>query len=163
MINADKPGGLPDIPKTVWDLRPAVSIIMEFEGCFLKAYRDPVGVLTIGYGHTDGVYEGQEISSDRAIELLMSDIDLFSKGVDNLVKVLLTNSERCALISFSFNVGLGALSKSTLLAKLNNGDTIGAADQFLLWNHAGGKVLPGLTRRREAERDLFLRQDTILA
>ena len=138
--------------------------IKGFESLRLKAYRDAVGVWTIGYGSTSGVKEGQIITREEAEDLLIHDVWFFEVGVRDLVKVPLTQEQFDALVSFAFNVGLDqdeddkaeGLGDSTLLKKLNKGDYQGAGDQFLLWNKAGGKVLRGLTRRREAERLLFL-------
>ena len=140
-------------------MNPAIPLIKEFEGCKLKAYKCPADVWTIGYGHTDGVKEGDEITQQEADRLLASDVELFTTGVQRLVHSDINRNQLGALVSFSFNVGLGNLRHSTLLRMVNAGDFVGAADQFLRWNKAGGKVLPGLTRRREAERQLFLKED----
>lgn len=141
-----------------------INLIKNFEGLRLKAYKDPVGVITIGYGHTFGVKLGQTITKEQAEFYLKSDLRKFEKGVDSLVSVNLNQSQFDALVSFSFNCGLGALQKSTLLKLLNKGDYQGAADQFLRWDKAGGRSLPGLTRRRKAERALFLtaQQKTVM-
>ncbi|MNQ87056.1 Lysozyme RrrD [compost metagenome] len=80
----------------------------------------------------------------------------YEKGVEQSVVVLFTQEQFDALVSFTYNLGINALKGSTLLRKLNSGDYEGAADEFLKWNKAGGKILSGLTRRREAERMLFL-------
>ncbi len=135
-----------------------LDLIKDFEGMKLKAYKDIVGVLTIGYGHTGAdVHEGQEITKEQAEELLQSDMSIFEKGVEEACSGLsLTDNEFAALVSFSFNLGLGSLKSSTLLKKLKSNDRTGAADEFQRWNKAGGKVVAGLTRRRLAERDLFL-------
>ena len=140
-------------------MNPAIPLIKEFEGCKLKAYKCPADVWTIGYGHTDGVKEGDEITQQEADRLLASDVELFTTGVQRLVHSDINRNQLGALVSFSFNVGLGNLRHSTLLRMVNAGDFVGAADQFLRWNKAGGKVLAGLTRRREAERQLFLKED----
>jgi lysozyme len=136
-----------------------VDLIKHFESLQLDAYRCSAGVWTIGYGHTKGVKQGDRITEQEAERLLESDLELFERGVLRSVKVKLTQSQFDALVSFSFNVGLGALGHSTLLRRLNEGDIFGAADQFLRWDKAGGKVLAGLVRRRKAERALFLGQD----
>ena len=143
-------------------MNPAVPIIKEFEGCKLKAYLCPAGVWTIGYGHTDGVKEGDEITQQEADRLLASDVDLFTAGVQRLVTSDINRNQLGALTSFAFNVGLGNLRHSTLLRLVNKGDFVGAANQFSRWNKAGGKVLAGLTRRREAERKLFLKEENEL-
>ena len=136
-----------------------LDLIKSFEGLRLSAYRDPVGIWTIGYGTTRGVREGMQITERMADELLLGDVAYFENVVRSLVKVSLTDNEFSALVSFVYNLGEGNLSRSTLLKKLNAGDKAGAADEFLRWNRAGGKALRGLTRRREAERALFLSTD----
>ena len=137
-------------------MNPAVHLIKEFEGCKLQAYKCPADVWTIGYGHTDGVKEGDVITQEKADALLAADIDLFSSGVKRLVSANLDYNQLGALVSFAFNVGLGNFRHSSLLRLVNQGDFLDAANEFLKWNKANGKVLPGLTRRREAERALFL-------
>ena len=134
-----------------------ISLIKSFEGLSLKAYKDSVGVTTIGYGSTGPhVSMGQTITEAQAESLLKNDLSRFEKGVSDLVTAPLNQNQFDALVSFSFNLGLGNLKSSTLLRKLNSLDYSGAAKEFERWNKAGGKVLAGLTRRRIAERDLFL-------
>lgn len=138
-----------------------IALIKEFEGCKLTAYQDSVGVWTIGYGWTqpvDGkpIRAGMTIKQETAERLLKTGLVSYESDVSRLVKVGLTQGQYDALVSFTYNLGARSLSTSTLLRKLNAGDYAGAADEFLLWNKAGGKVLNGLTRRREAERALFL-------
>ncbi len=138
-----------------------IALIKEFEGCKLTAYQDSVGVWTIGYGWTqpvDGkpIRAGMTIKQETAERLLKTGLVSYESDVSRLVKVGLTQGQFDALVSFTYNLGGRALSTSTLLRKLNAGDYAGAADEFLRWNKAGGKVLNGLTRRREAERALFL-------
>lgn len=138
-----------------------IALIKEFEGCKLTAYQDSVGVWTIGYGWTqpvDGkpIRAGMTIKQETAERLLKTGLVSYESDVSRLVKVGLTQGKFDALVSFTYNLGARSLSTSTLLRKLNAGDYAGAADEFLRWNKAGGKVLNGLTRRREAERALFL-------
>lgn len=138
-----------------------IALIKEFEGCKLTAYQDSVGVWTIGYGWTqpvDGklIHAGMTIKQETAERLLKTGLVSYENDVSRLVKVGLTQGQFDALVSFTYNLGARSLSTSTLLRKLNAGDYAGAADEFLRWNKAGGKVLNGLTRRREAERALFL-------
>ena len=138
-----------------------ISLIKQFEGCKLTAYQDSVGVWTIGYGWTkpvDGkpIRAGMTIKQETAERLLKTGLVSYENDVSRLVKVDLTQGQFDALVSFTYNLGVRSLSTSTLLRKLNAGDYAGAADEFLRWNKAGGKVLNGLTRRREAERALFL-------
>ncbi|KVJ11159.1 lysozyme [Enterobacter asburiae] len=138
-----------------------IALIKQFEGCKLTAYQDSVGVWTIGYGWTqpvDGkpIGAGMTIKQETAERLLKTGLVSYESDVSRLVKVGLTQGQFDALVSFTYNLGVRSLSTSTLLRKLNAGDYAGAADEFLRWNKAGGKVLNGLTRRREAERALFL-------
>ncbi|HAV1633657.1 TPA: lysozyme [Enterobacter hormaechei subsp. steigerwaltii] len=138
-----------------------IALIKQFEGCKLTAYQDSVGVWTIGYGWTqpvDGkpIRAGMTIKQETAERLLKTGLVSYEIDVSRLVKVSLTQGQFDALVSFTYNLGARSLSTSTLLRKLNAGDYAGAADEFLRWNKAGGKVLNGLTRRREAERALFL-------
>ncbi|SOD97035.1 lysozyme [Caenispirillum bisanense] len=139
----------------------AATIVAEFEGCRLEAYRCPAGVWTIGIGTTrtpDGapIRPGMRIDADTAEAWLRHDLEAFDRAVDRLVTVGLTVHQRAALVSFTYNVGVTAFAGSTLLRKLNAGDYLGAAAEFPRWNRAGGRVLAGLTRRRAAERALFL-------
>ena len=140
-------------------MNPAIPLIKEFEGCKLKAYKCPADVWTIGYGHTSGVKEGDEITQQEADRLLADDVHSFTAGVQRLVTSDINRNQLGALVSFAYNLGLGNLRHSTLLKLVNAGDFVGAANQFSRWNKAGGKVLTGLTRRREAERQLFLKED----
>ncbi|EPU9086317.1 lysozyme [Enterobacter hormaechei] len=138
-----------------------IALIKQFEGCKLLAYQDSVGVWTIGYGWTqpvDGkpIRAGMSINQETAERLLKTGLVSYENDVSRLVKVRLAQWQFDALVSFTYNLGARSLSTSTLLRKLNAGDYAGAADEFLRWNKAGGKVLNGLTRRREAERALFL-------
>lgn len=137
-----------------------IDLIKEFEGCKLKAYRDIVGVLTIGYGATGAdVTEGLEITQEEADKRLLADIEQFERGVMRVVKVPLTDNQLAALVSFTYNLGIGSLWRSTLLQLLNKGDYEGAAMEFEKWNRAGGQVVHGLTRRRKAEKELFNQKD----
>lgn len=133
-----------------------LDMVKKYEGLYTKAYRDPVGILTIGYGHTGSdVREGQTITKAQATELLRKDLGTAENAVRKAVKVPLTQGQFDALVSFTFNCGAGALQKSTLLQKLNAGDYAGAQAEFAKWNHGGGRVLPGLTRRRNEEAQMF--------
>lgn len=136
-----------------------VGLIKSFEGLRLKAYQDAVGVWTIGYGTTRGVKPGQEISEAQAEALLKTDLNRFERDVSQAVRVPINDNQFAAIVSFTYNVGSGAMRSSTLLRKLNRRDIYGAANEFPRWNRAGGRVLAGLTRRRNAERALFLGQD----
>ncbi|AYO38479.1 lysozyme [Serratia sp. P2ACOL2] len=138
-----------------------ISLIKEFEGCKLKAYQDSVGIWTIGYGWTQPV-DGRKIGPGMVIDqataerLLKCGLVQYEQGVNQLVKVIISQGQFDALVSFAYNLGLRSLSTSTLLRKLNAGDKQGAADEFGKWVNAGGVRLNGLVKRREAERKLFL-------
>jgi len=135
-----------------------LQLLKHFEGLRLTAYLDAVNVLTIGYGSTGGhVQKGMQISEKEAEDLLKRDLVRFEKAVQDLVKVPLTEPQYDALVSLAFNIGTGAFASSTLLKKLNAKDYAGAANEILRWDKAGGRTLEGLTRRRVAERDLFLK------
>ena len=149
-------------PVTELIVSPAtLAFIKGFEGLRLTAYRDAVGVLTIGWGHTGDVQPGQQISLHQAEVLLDLDANRAAAAVRRRVKVPLTPAQFDALVSFTFNLGEGRLAASTLLRQLNAGDYRGAAEELLRWDKGtvrGRKVaLPGLTRRRWAERELFMR------
>lgn len=138
-----------------------IELIKSFEGLSLTAYKCPAGVWTIGFGHTgtvDGklIASGMKITEAKATELLKKDLAEFEAAVNGCVKAPITQNMFDALVSFAFNVGAGALRRSTLLQKLNKSDYDGAADEFPKWNKAGGVVLNGLVRRRLAERKLFM-------
>ena len=141
--------------------KSGIELIKRFEGLRLKAYQDSVGVWTIGYGWTlpvDGkkVGPGMQIDQPTADRLLKCGVVQYEQGVNQLVKVKITQGQFDALVSFAYNLGLRSLSTSTLLQKLNAGDKQGAADQFGRWVNAGGKRLDGLVARRAAEREMFL-------
>lgn len=137
-----------------------ISFIAQFEGFEPKIYKDAAGLPTIGYGHL--LREGEEakfrngISKAEAKNLLKSDVREAENAVNRLIDVPLTQSEFDALVSFTFNVGSGNLSKSTLRKRVNEGRKKEAADEFLRWIRAGGRVLAGLQRRRAGERKMFL-------
>lgn len=133
-----------------------LALIKHFEGCELEVYLDAVNLPTVGYGHMDKTMKvGTKITQEEAEELLKNDLKKFENGVAKLVTVELNENEFSALVCFAFNVGLGNLGKSTLLKKINN-KIVGAEQEFLKWTRAGGKVLKGLVRRRQAEMELFM-------
>lgn len=150
-----------------------IDLIKSFEGLELDAYQDSGGVWTIGYGHTGGVKPGQHITEEEAEELFREDLGKFETMVEAGVSVLLNDNQFAALVSFAFNVGPGKKGvkdgfltlKSgqppTLRRVLNQGDYARAADELLKWNHAAGGTPAGLTRRRKAERKLFLTPDGV--
>jgi GH24 family phage-related lysozyme (muramidase)/uncharacterized protein YcbK (DUF882 family) len=141
-----------------------VELIKHFEGLRTTAYRDPVGIWTIGYGHTSmagppTVYEGMTITAAEAETILRQDLNVFEQGVNDAITIATNADQFSAMVSFSFNVGVSAFRNSTLLRKHNAADFAGAADEFLRWVYADGQVLPGLVRRRKAERALYLSED----
>jgi lysozyme len=140
-----------------------LALTKESESLQLKAYADPGtggAPWTIGYGHTGPhIEEGMTISQEEADHLLLLDVQESVDAVNKLVTVPITQDQFDALVDFTFNVGAENFEKSTLLIKLNKGDTQGAADEFPRWNRAAGHVLGGLIRRRGAERTLFLTQE----
>jgi len=139
-----------------------INIIKQCEGLVLKAYRCPAGIPTIGYGSTRYA-DGKAVSMDdlptteaEASILLAETLYKYEIAVDTLVKVPLNQNQFDALVDFAYNCGSGNLATSTLLTKINNKDYAAAALEFAKWNKGGGKVLAGLTKRRELERALFL-------
>lgn len=142
--------------------KKGLALIKEFEGCKLTSYKCPAGVWTIGIGSTrysDGssVKQGQTLASIEAAMLLLSKTLAPYEHAVNAIKVELTQNEFDALVSLTYNIGAGNLASSTLVKMLKAGDNkADIAKQFLRWNKAGGKELAGLTRRRNAEAELFL-------
>lgn len=129
-----------------------IDLVKKFEGCRLDAYKCPAGVWTIGYGHTAGVTAGQKISTTQAESYLRADLEKFEKLVakyDNIYRW--TQNEFDAMVSFAYN--LGSIDKLT--ANGTRSKTV-IAEKILLYNKASGKVLAGLTKRRQAEQELFL-------
>ncbi len=129
----------------------------------MRAYRDSVGVWTIGYGHTSAagdpvVRPGMVISDVQADQILSRDLMMFESGVSKLLLGVKNVEQRefDALVSLAFNIGLGNLRSSSLLRAYRAGDKMTAARKFMDWNRAGGRVLPGLTTRRAKERAWFL-------
>lgn len=129
-----------------------LQLIESFEGLRLTSYQDSVGVWTIGYGHTLGVKAGQTITQLQAQAFLQQDLGVAEAAVNKL-GLNLTDNQFAALVSFTFNLGAGNLNK------LMSQGLAAAPDRILLFDHAGGRVLPGLTRRRQAERALYLTPD----
>lgn len=133
-----------------------LAMIKQLEGLQLTAYRDQTGRWTIGYGHTGAdVHAGLTITPAQAEELLDRDLAAAVAGVNRAVTSAINQSQFDALVDFAFNLGCGSLLSSTLLRLVNAGDFTAAAQQFLLWDHAAGAVVPGLLERRRAELELF--------
>ncbi|MGA8531869.1 MAG: lysozyme [Acidobacteriaceae bacterium] len=133
-----------------------LALTEQFEGCRLTAYQDQTGVWTIGYGHTGpDVRAGLTITLEEAEALLAKDVSSAAAFVNRIVMVEVTQQEFDALVDFVFNLGVGTFERSTLLRLLNAGEFAAAAAQFALWDRAGGAVVAGLLRRRQAETALF--------
>jgi len=132
-----------------------LALIKKFEGCELDAYKCAAGVWTIGYGSTKGVKEGDTMKQEDADNLLLHEMEEYEGYVNDLVEVDLKQNQFDALVSWVFNLGPANLKASTLLKVLNAKDYEGVPAQIKRWNKAGGKVLQGLIRRREAESLLF--------
>jgi lysozyme len=134
-----------------------LALTENFESCALAAYKDIRGIWTIGWGHTGlTVVEGLTCTQAQADAWLLQDCAAAERAVNRLVHITLTQHEFDALVDFAFNCGLAAFAHSTLLKLLNVGDIKGAATQFEEWDHASGKVVAGLLRRRLAEEQEFL-------
>lgn len=139
-----------------------IDLIAKFEGRRLTVYADPVGLPSVGIGHLLTAAErkkwpiGTKLTAAEVDALFRKDVERFEVAVASKVKVPLHQNQFDALVSLAFNIGTGAFSGSSLLRLLNNHLYTAAAEQFLAWNKAGGRVLPGLNRRRQAERELFL-------
>jgi len=132
-----------------------VEFIKRFEGCRLKAYRCSAGVWTIGVGSTSGVYEGMVITQEEADERLERDIAKARASVLRLITETLNQNQLSCLVSFVFNVGGGALQRSTLRQVINRGEHDRVRDELMKWVWAGGRKLGGLITRRDAEADLY--------
>ena len=132
-----------------------IDLVKFFEGFEPKAYLCPANVWTIGYGRTKNVKEGDELTEIQAERDLLEELDEFAEQVLNTVKISLDQNELDALTSWTYNLGVGNLQSSTLLKKLNSGDKNSVPSEMVRWNKAAGKVLAGLTRRREAEAKLW--------
>lgn len=142
--------------------RAGIELLKKWEGCRLTAYRDSVGVLTIGYGLTSAagiikVTEGLTITQEQADEYLVKALVKYEAAVKKALTRAPNENQYSAMVSLCYNIGPGAFAKSSVVRLFNEGDAKGAADAFRMWNKAGGKVLKGLVSRREDERALFLR------
>jgi len=139
-----------------------IDIITRFEGFSSNPYLCPASIPTIGYGSTrysDGIkvqLTDEPLTENEAMLLLLNTLEIYENSINKNVIAPINQNQFDALVSFVYNVGTGSFTKSTLLKKLNMADYVGASLEFLRWNKAGGKVLNGLTRRRAAEKTLFL-------
>lgn len=134
----------------------ATAVVSFYEGYEPTAYRDPVGIPTICYGHTETARLGQTLSQAECTALLRQDLGEAFAVVDRRAKVELPEPTRAALASFVYNVGAGNFARSTLLRKLNQGDLRGACHELSRWVYAGGKRLNGLVSRRATEKEICL-------
>lgn len=142
--------------------KESLDLIKSFEGLELKAYKDAVGVWTIGYGHTSMagppvVKAGMRITEKEAEDMLLHDLKKYADAVDKYITVDLNDNQYGALVSFCYNVGPGNFKGSSVVRYVNDRRFTEVPKRLALWNKAGGKVLRGLTRRREAEGKLFLK------
>ena len=145
--------------------RNGLDLLKDFEGLKLRAYLDPVGIWTVGYGHTSAagppaVTPGLVITQGEADEILKRDMAQYEDGVRKYVKAALTQGQFDALVDFAYNAGVGALDKSTLLKRVNAGKFDEVPAEFMKWTKGGGRELPGLVRRRRAETKLWRGIDT---
>jgi lysozyme len=142
----------------------SINLITSFEGCKLTAYQDSVGIWTIGYGNTMypngiSVKKGDVITKEQALKLFETILSRFETGVDKLVRTDITENQFGALVSFSYNLGIGTLQRSDLLRKvIKNSKDVTIRNEFMRFTKAGGKELRGLVRRRTAEADLYFKQ-----
>ena len=135
--------------------KEGIDLIKEFEGCELTAYRCSANVLTIAYGRIKGVKEGDTCTKEQAEEWLHEELTEYESYINDMVEVSLLQNQFDALVSWVYNLGPSNLKSSTLLKVLNAGEYKSVPEQIKRWNKAGGKVLEGLTRRRQAEALLF--------
>jgi len=146
-----------------------IELIKRWEGCKLTAYQDIAGIWTIGYGTTANAgvgiepHNGMKITQEQADDYLHRAVDKFAEKVASLIKVPVTSNEFGACVMLSYNIGLGAFAKSTVLRELNAGNKSAAAGAFHMWNKAGGRVVKGLMARRDAEVELFLTKEIPVA
>ncbi len=136
-----------------------LELIKKFEGCETTAYQDSVGVWTIGFGHTKGVEEGQTCSIEDAESMLAEEMDEYEGYINNMVKVELQQHEFDALVAWVYNLGPTNLGESTMLKVLNGGQFDRVPDEMNRWTRAGGEILEGLVRRRQAESLMFQNLD----
>lgn len=134
----------------------AVATVSQFEGRELRAYQDIVGVWTICYGETRGVASGDVATPAQCDSMLAKGIREYEAGLDKCLTVPVPGKTKVALVSWTYNVGVAAACKSTLVRIANTGNLRLACDQLLNWVRAGGRVVQGLVNRRQAERELCL-------
>ena len=140
-----------------------LALIKRWEGCKLEAYRDVGGVWTIGYGHTRTARQGLTITQEQAEGLLREDLRVYEAAVDDAVHVDLTENQFAALVSWTFNVGVGAMRRSALIRRLNAGEYDAVPTELARWNKVKGAVVPGLSNRRAAEAGLWARGSFVVS
>lgn len=138
-----------------------INLIKSFEGLRLNAYRDIVGVWTIGYGHTSEagppkVHDGLKITEHEAEDILRRDLGQYEEAVSNAIKRPMNENQFAACVSLCYNIGPAHFAKSSVVRRFNAGETARAAEAFLMWTKAGGRAVLGLQRRRHEEQKLFL-------
>lgn len=134
----------------------AVVVVGAFEGLSLSAYPDVVGVPTICYGETKGVAIGDNKTKAQCDQMLSARLVEFNEGVNSCLSVAIPDSRRVAFVSLAYNIGVASFCKSTTVRRINAGDVAGSCEAILMWNKARGVVWPGLTKRRQKERELCL-------
>lgn len=134
----------------------ATGFVANWEGRELRAYKDIVGVWTICDGETKGVKPGDVATPAECDSMLARNLITYEAGLDRCLTYPVPGKAKVAFLSWTYNVGVGAACKSTLVRKANAGDVVGACNELLKWNRAGGRVVKGLTNRREAEREMCL-------
>ena len=141
----------------------AIDLIKKYEGFRPQAYQDSVGVWTIGYGTTringQPVKAGMSITEDQALQLVQQEVNKLWSQIEQISRVNLNQNQMNALVDFAYNLGFNALKTSTLMKYVNQSKFDQAANEFTRWVYAGGKVLPGLVKRREAEKQLFMQKE----
>ena len=143
--------------KTAGWLAIAIAVVGAYEGLSLTAYPDIVGVPTICYGETKNVKLGQTATKEQCDSQLSARLVEFNQGVESCVTRPMRDNERVAFVSLSYNIGVAAFCKSTVVRRFNAGDKTGACDAILMWNRAGGNVVQGLVNRRQKEREICLK------
>jgi len=144
-----------------------LDLIKDFEGFSAEPYKCSAGVWTIGFGSIYGkdgnrvTQDHKRITKEQATELMKRDIKATEYKICKLIKVPVTSNQFSSLCSFVYNIGSGAFQRSTARMKLNRSNYQACADELLKWKYANKKVIPGLLRRREAERELFLSEDAV--
>lgn len=132
-----------------------INLIKQFEGFRSEAYLCPAKIWTVGYGTTKNVHQGMVVTEGQAETFLFDDVKIFEKTINECVIVPLTQNQFDALVCFVYNVGPGNFKSSTLMKKLNAGEYSAVPSELEKWNKGGGKVLPGLVKRRQAEANLW--------